>query len=88
TLEQSFFPMLRDLAGSDPTKYVVSIPIVLNELGFVKSKSEARRLIKQGSIQIINNEDGKRRTVSEDRDFIQDGTIIKVGKRRFVKIVD
>ena len=55
--------------------------LISNEL--VKSKSEARRLIDQGAVK-INDEK------CIDRDHIvrkDDSLIIKVGKRRFLKII-
>jgi tyrosyl-tRNA synthetase len=52
------------------------------ETGLAKSNSEAKRLLSQGAIQI----DGER--VNTDTVCIKDGSVIKVGKRRFVKIVD
>ncbi len=55
--------------------------------GIVKSTSEAKRLIAQGAIEIINN-DGTKTTVAGERVKLKPGDIIKVGKRRFVKIVN
>ena len=55
---------------------------VLMETKLVKSRGDAKRLLTQRAIEI----DGK--TVSSDMVTIRDGSIIKVGKRRFVKIVD
>jgi tyrosyl-tRNA synthetase len=54
----------------------------LTEAGLTKSRSEARRLLTQGAIEI----DGK--TVTEDLEIaqIKKGSIIKVGKRRFAQI--
>jgi len=52
------------------------------DTGLAKSNSEAKRLLSQGAIQI----DGER--VNADTVCIKAGSIIKVGKRRFVKIVD
>jgi len=52
------------------------------ETGLAKSNSEAKRLLSQGAIHI----DGER--VHTDTVCIKDGSVIKVGKRRFVKIVD
>ena len=52
------------------------------ETGLAKSNSEAKRLLSQGAIQI----DGER--VNTDTVCIKDGSVIKVGKRRFVRIVD
>jgi tyrosyl-tRNA synthetase len=57
---------------------------VLTEAGLTKSRSEVRRLLAQGAIEI----DGK--TVNEDMEMAQvkKGSIIKVGKRRFAKVAD
>jgi tyrosyl-tRNA synthetase len=61
----------------------VTLTAELTKAGLTKSRSEARRLLAQGAIE----SDGK--TVTEDIDMaaIKSGSIIKVGKRRFVKIV-
>lgn len=48
-----------------------------------KSSSEARRLIQQGAVTL----DGERVIDPEKELTIKDGTILKVGKRRFAKIV-
>lgn len=60
----------------------VSIPAVLGDAGLVASKSEGRRLIKQGAVRI----DGER----IDSEFVEAsriaGAVIRVGKRRFVRI--
>jgi tyrosyl-tRNA synthetase len=58
------------------------VPLVtaLVEAGLVKSRSEARRLITQGAVDV----DGKTAT---DIDFgVHSGAIVKVGKRRFCRI--
>jgi tyrosyl-tRNA synthetase len=54
----------------------------LTEAGLTRSRSEARRLLAQGAIEI----DGK--TITEDLEIaqIKKGSIIKVGKRRFAQI--
>ena len=60
----------------------VYLPKLLKESGLVKSNSEARRLIKQGAVSL----DGTK--VSQDEvDRPAQGTILKVGKRRFLKLV-
>jgi tyrosyl-tRNA synthetase len=56
-------------------------------LGLVKSRSEAKRLIDQGAIEIIH-QNGRKTIMFDDRPLIRVGDIIKVGKRRFVRIVD
>jgi len=60
----------------------LSLPKVLLEAGFVQSISEARRLIKQGAVDI----DGDVHT-SEDFALI-DGLLFRIGKHRFLRIVD
>ncbi|MFC1917742.1 tyrosine--tRNA ligase [Chloroflexota bacterium] len=60
----------------------VSTTQIMVESGIVASRSEAYRLIKQGAVSI----DGK--TISSDTDDYGDGSIIKVGKRRFLKVID
>lgn len=53
--------------------------LVLNNL--VASKAEAKRLLSQGSVHI----EGAR--VGDNTLMIADGSVIKIGKRRFVKLV-
>jgi tyrosyl-tRNA synthetase len=61
----------------------VTVPYLLyDELGLVLSRSEAKRLLSQGAVEI----DGKK--VTGDVVSIRDGSIVKVGKRRFKKIVN
>jgi tyrosyl-tRNA synthetase len=68
---------LKSSAGNKST-----LTAELTEAGLTKSRSEARRLLSQGAIEI----DGK--TVTEDLEIaqIKKGSIIKVGKRRFAQI--
>jgi len=60
----------------------VSVPAVLADAGLVSSRSEGRRMIKQGAVEI----DGER----IDSEFLDAsrllGTVLQVGKRRFVRI--
>jgi len=58
------------------------ITSLLSDAGLVKSRSEARRLLAQGAIE-VNGE-----KVSTDKVILKDGSIIKVGKRGFLKMVD
>jgi len=57
----------------------VTLTAELTRAGLTKSRSEARRLLSQGAIE-INGE-----TVKEDMDMaeVEKGSVIKVGKRRF-----
>ncbi len=65
----------------------VSIAHILSHYGIVKSNAEAKRLIAQGAIDLIYPE-GTKVTVSEHPLYIRDGSVIKVGKRRFVRLVN
>jgi len=58
------------------------ITSLLVEAGLAKSRSEANRLLAQGAIEV----DGEK--VSTNLVSLKDGSIIKVGKRRFLKMVD
>ncbi len=65
------------------TKKKVWIVKLLTISGMVKSSSEARRLIQQGAVTL----DGERIIDPEKELAIREGTILKVGKRRFARIV-
>jgi len=58
------------------------ITSLLVEAGLAKSRSEANRLLGQGAIEV----DGEK--VSTNLVSLKDGSIIKVGKRRFLRMVD
>jgi tyrosyl-tRNA synthetase len=68
--------------GRHPEWYLVSLPLLLLETGLVKSRSEAKRLIEQGAVDVDDN------TVIENDWKINIGSTIKVGKRRWVRLVD
>ncbi len=53
---------------------------VIHALGLAPSKSEARRLLAQGAVEV----DGK--GVKENRIEVRSGSVLRVGKRRFVRI--
>ncbi|MBM3132389.1 MAG: tyrosine--tRNA ligase, partial [Chloroflexi bacterium] len=55
---------------------------ILVNAGAVQSKGEAKRLFAQNAIEIDGNK------ITEALVPLKDGTVIKVGKRRFVKIVN
>jgi tyrosyl-tRNA synthetase len=61
---------------------LTDITKLLFEAGLVKSRSEANRLLVQGAIEV----DGEK--VSTSLVSLKDGSIIKVGKRRFLRIID
>ena len=61
--------------------YTADVSDVLDATGIVQSKSEAKRLLSQGAVEV----DGQKVT---DRGMaFRDGSVIKVGKQRFVKLV-
>ena len=70
--------------GEPGAEYVrITVPYLLyDELGLVLSRSEAKRLLSQGAVEI----DGQK--VTDDVVRIRDGSIVKVGKRRFKKVVN
>ena len=59
-----------------------TLTAALTEAGLTKSRSEARRLLAQGAIEV----DGKPVTEDVDVSTLKPGSIIKVGKRRFARI--
>jgi tyrosyl-tRNA synthetase len=60
----------------------IDITALLVETGLAKSRSEANRLLAQGAIEV----DGAK--ISSNRVTVEDGSIVKIGKRRFLRIVD
>lgn len=60
----------------------ITLTTALTRAGLTKSRSEARRLLEQGAIEI----DGKRVTEDPELSSIAKGSIIKVGKRRFASV--
>lgn len=66
------------LDGADPQ----SIPALLETAGLVRSRSEARRLLEQGAIKI----DGERLRDEHVAAGQLRGSVIQVGKRRFVRV--
>jgi tyrosyl-tRNA synthetase len=65
-----------------------SIPRLLLDAGLVKSLSEARRLIAQGAIRLIRQDDTKGVKMTSDLAILEDGDVIKIGSRHFLKMVD
>jgi tyrosyl-tRNA synthetase len=56
---------------------------LISEAGLAKSRSDARRLIEQRAVEING------RIIADDisETKIDDGSVIKVGKRRFFKVI-
>jgi tyrosyl-tRNA synthetase len=75
---------------------VVSMPDLLKRAGVVSSASEARRLIDQGAVEILGNVHGstelfarhKPKAIKSVRAAVSPGMLIRVGKHRFVRIVE
>ena len=59
-----------------------NVVVILNKKGIVKSKSDAKRLIKQGGIQI----NGKKLKDFKNPIPLKKGDVIKVGKLKFFRI--
>ncbi len=74
-------PVSVDKAAFAAGGYLVSVPLLLERSGLASSRGEARRLIAQGAVDI----DDTRIDVPEWS--IRPDSIIKVGKRRFLKVV-
>jgi len=71
-----------DISGELEIEVRRDITGLIVEAGLAKSRSEANRLLAQGAIEV----DGEK--VSTNLVSLKDGSIIKVGKRRFLKMVD
>ncbi len=83
--EKGFVVSTREVGKPETEEWEVSVPLLLYEIGLAKSRSEAKRLIKQEAVRIDN------KTIYEDYEehgTIKVGSIINVGKRRFVKLID
>ncbi len=65
-----------------------SLNSVLLESGSVSSNSELKRLYKQNAVQMISIK-GETSSLTNDVDTtnIESGTVIKVGKRRYIKLI-
>jgi len=79
------FPLnlyFKDLSPQQMEVTPVDISRLLVEMRWVKSRSEANRLIEQGAVSI----DGKK--LASPTAHLKIGSIIKVGKRRFAKVIN
>lgn len=77
----------RGLPSNIPTMSIkettpVSIVDLLIAANLTRSKSEARRLVKQGGVRI----DGKVQRDPDEKVSFSDGAVLQVGKRRFVRL--
>ncbi|GAJ17656.1 unnamed protein product, partial [marine sediment metagenome] len=71
-----------ELAPQVTEPWNIDISRLLASTGLVKSRSEASRLIEQGAVEI----DGEK--VTSYMAPVKSGSIIKVGKRRFAKVIN
>ena len=60
----------------------ISLPAILGDAGLVASRSEGRRMIKQGAVKI----DGEKVNAEFVDASSLDGVVVQVGKRRFARI--
>jgi len=65
-----------------PDEKTIYLPRVFKEAGLVASTSDARRLIKQGAVSIDGN-----KVQSEEIEVQAPQAVLKVGKRRFLRIM-
>ena len=72
---------IREVGKPETEEWIVPVPLLLCEIGLAKSRSDAKHLIAQESVDI------DKKTIYETKGLIKIGSIIKVGKRRFVKLV-
>ncbi len=56
---------------------------IIYDAGFARSKSAARRLVKQGAVKL----DGERLTSIEAEIEVEEEQVLRVGKRRFLRLV-
>ena len=78
-----------DIPTYAPSGDSLGILSLLTESGLATSASEARRLIKQGGVRLIESDDApKGKVVASHEDQINcvNGLVVKVGKRRFIRI--
>jgi tyrosyl-tRNA synthetase len=71
--------------GGKDVNIFCSITFLLAQKGIAKSRSEAKRLLSDGAIQLTR--EGQTNTLFEDRQGFRSGDLLKIGKRRWIKIV-
>ncbi len=85
-IKMEFLPpniLIEDNTTKIDNSHKMWIVKLLVDHGFASTNGEARRLISQGGVSI----DNKKYTYPAQEISLQDGKILKVGKRRFAKIV-
>ena len=65
---------------------------IIFDAGLAPSTTEAKRLITQGAVQVINDANGETRTLDRDNRAsslsLGHRTVLRVGRRRFVRLVE
>lgn len=81
-------PITMREAGGQPKRVArtYSLPHILTSSGIVGSGSEARRLIAQGAVERVT--DDQHETLRDVLVPLKDGDVLRVGKHRFLRIVD
>jgi tyrosyl-tRNA synthetase len=75
---------LADYATDDADKF--DLPHLLHDKGLAPSVAEARRLIKQGAVHVL--EGPGEGVVRNPRAELATGSVLRIGKHRFLKVVD
>ena len=77
----------KNIVGSDIPGVKISEPQELAEFiflqGLAKSKTEARRLVLSGAVEI----NGKKESGLKTKIFPSKGVVIRVGKKKFVRVI-
>ncbi|MBI4295465.1 MAG: tyrosine--tRNA ligase [Chloroflexi bacterium] len=73
---------IQELTKDGSDQAIVDITALLPHIGLAKSRSDARRLYSQGAIEVDEQPPASHLAA------ISDGSVIRVGKRRFVRIVN
>jgi len=82
---QEHYISFSKISSKRANKVFIDISQLLVETGLAESRSEANRLIYQGGTVIADKVVSSRIAPIE---MVQSGTVIKVGKRRFAKVID
>ncbi|MYD73337.1 MAG: tyrosine--tRNA ligase [Chloroflexi bacterium] len=68
-----------EFAGADTVE--VAVPVLLHDIGAAASRAEAKRLVSQGAVRIDDE------VVKEQSAYISNGAILRVGRRKWYRIV-
>jgi tyrosyl-tRNA synthetase len=79
----SEMPAYAASAQTDDGSLILDLLALLTDMEFVPSKAEGRRLLRQGAIEI----DGEKLGDGAHTATVRPGSVVRVGKHRFVRIV-